>query len=270
MQLALWTFTGEMGYATALTAPQWGFQDALFGGQPIVVSQPFGCYVIENVLFKVAYPVEFHAQTAVEAAIQLHPQVAGRLEDITRIRIETQESAIRIISKIGPLKNPADRDHCLQFATAVALLHGDLTADHYEEPTALDPRLDHLRSVMEVVEVPRFSRDYLDPAKRSIAGAVQLFFRNGTATERIEIEYPLGHRRRRALAVPLLREKFSHNAGTRFPPERVTALQELFADPRRLESLPVEEFMDLFCESPQPSGDICAPAASGRNQDRKP
>ena len=250
VQLALWTLTGEMGYPTALTAPQWGFQDALFGGRPIVVSQPLGCYVMENILFKVAYPVEFHAQTAVEAAIQLHAQVAGRLEEIVRIRIQTQESALRIISKTGPLKNPADRDHCLQFATAVALLQGDLTADHYEEPTALDPRIDRLRSVMEVVEDPRYSRDYLDPAKRSIAGAVQLFFRDGSASERIEIEYPLGHRRRREAAIPLLREKFARNAGTRFSSERVVALQELFADPHRLEALPVDEFMDLFCRPP--------------------
>ena len=248
VQLALWTLAGEMGYATALSAPTWGFQDALFGGRPIVLAQPLYCDVVENVLFKVAYPVEFHAQTAVEAAIQLHPQIAGRLEEITRIRIDTQESAVRIISKTGPLKNPADRDHCLQFATAVGLLHGDLTADHYEEPAALDPRLDHLRSVMEVVEDPRYSRDYLEPAKRSIAGAVQVFFRDGTATERIEIEYPLGHRRRRESAIPLLREKFARNAGTRFSPERVAALQVLFADLQRLEALPVDEFMGRFSE----------------------
>ena len=248
VQLALWTLTGEMGYATALSAPQWGFQDVVLAGRPIVLAQPLDCYVMENVLFKVSYPVEFHAQTAVEAAIQLHPQVAHRLDEITRIRIDTQESAVRIISKTGPLKNPADRDHCLQFATAVALLHGHLTADDYEEPAALHPRIDRLRSLMEVVEDPRYSRDYLDPTKRSIAGAVQVFFRDGTATERIEIEYPLGHRRRRPAAIPLLLEKFAHNVGTRFAPDRVAALQQLFANPTRLESLPVDEFMGLFCE----------------------
>jgi 2-methylcitrate dehydratase len=250
VQLALWTLAGEMGYPTALSAPQWGFQDVFLAGRPIVLAQPLGSYVMENVLFKVAYPVEFHAQTAVEAAIQLHTQVIGRLDEIARIRIDTQESAIRIISKTGPLKNPADRDHCLQFATAVALLRGDLSADDYEEPAALDPCIERLRSVIEVVEDPRYSRDYLDPEKRSIAGAVQVFFRDGSATERIEIEYPLGHRRRRAAAIPRLREKFARNAVTRFTPDRVATLQGLFADPHQLESLTVDQLMGLICASP--------------------
>ncbi len=246
VQFALWTMTGEMGYATALSAPKWGFQDVVLGGRKLVVARPLGSYVMENILFKVAFPAEFHAQTAAEAAIKLHAQVASRLDAVDRIRIETQESAVRIISKTGPLNNPADRDHCLQYIVAVALIHGQLDADHYEDSAAADPRIDQLRQRMEVVEQTQYSRDYLDPDKRSIANAVQVFFSDGSSTERIEIEYPLGHRRRRGEAVPLLRDKFRHNAETRFAAERVAVLLERYFDTAEIDDLTVNQFMNQF------------------------
>jgi 2-methylcitrate dehydratase len=246
VRLALLTLAGEMGYPTALTAPRWGFLSVLFDGQALELVQPPGSYVMENVLFKVSYPAEFHAQTAAEAAIQLHPLVRHRLADIDRIEIKTQESAVRIISKVGPLHNPADRDHCLQYIVAVGLVHGDLTAEHYEDESAADPRLDRLRSLMLVTEDTRYSADYLDPAKRSIANAVQVFFTDGTATPRVEVEYPLGHRRRRAEAMPLLREKLQHNLLTTFPRARADEILALAADPERLQALPVATFMEMI------------------------
>lgn len=198
----------EMGYPSVLTAKTWGFQDSLFRGKEIVLGRELGSYVMEHVLFKVSFPAEFHAQTAVEAALKLHGEVKDRLEEIERVEIGTQESAVRIIDKKGPLHNPADRDHCLQYMTAIGLTFGKLTAEHYGEKIAADPRIDRLREKMKVTEVPAFTRDYLDPAKRSIANAVQVFFRNGAATKRIEVEYPLGHRRRRREAEPVLLKKF--------------------------------------------------------------
>lgn len=244
VQLALWTLTGEMGYATALTAPIWGFQDSLFRGQSITLSRPLASYVMENILYKVSFPAEFHAQTAVEAALQLHPQVQGRWDRIRRIRIETQESAVRIIAKSGPLKNPADRDHCLQYMVAVALRHGILTAEHYEAEAASDSWIDRLRELTEVVEEPRYSREYLDPEKRSIANAVQVFFDDGTSTERIEVEYPLGHRRRRDESRPELLNKFVNNAATRLPAEAVTKLAALFQDANRFDAMSVSDFIN--------------------------
>ncbi len=202
----------EMGYPSVLTAKTWGFQDALFRGKEIVLARELGSYVMEHVLFKVSFPAEFHAQTAVEAALELHPEVKGKLDEIERVEIGTQESAVRIIDKKGPLHNPADRDHCLQYMTAIGLIFGELTAEHYGEKIAADPRIDRLRDKMRVVEVPAFTRDYLDPAKRSIANAVQVFFRNETATRRVEVEYPLGHRRRRHEAEPVLLDKFRRAA----------------------------------------------------------
>jgi 2-methylcitrate dehydratase/LAO/AO transport system ATPase len=252
VQLALWALAGEMGYPSALTAPRWGFQDVLFRGQPLIQSRPFGNYVMEQILFKVSYPAEFHAQTAAEAGVVLHPFVRDRIDDIEKILIETQESAVRIIDKTGPLDNPADRDHCLQYITAVALLHGTVTAEHYEDAAAADPRIDRLRSIMEVREVPSYSRDYLDPDKRSIANAVEVLFNDGSRTPRIEIEYPLGHRRRRDESRPLLREKFFRNAISRFPVERVEHWLDLFANAERLDALPVNEFMELFVDDPIP------------------
>lgn len=246
VRLALMAIKGEMGYPSALTAKTWGFYDVLFRGQTFRLPQPFGSYVMENVLFKISFPAEFHAQTAVEAAFQLHPLVSGRLEEIEKVVITTHESAIRIIDKRGPLYNPADRDHCIQYMTAVGLIFGELTARHYEDEVAADPRIDTLREKMEVVENPQFSRDYLDPAKRSIANAVQVFFRDGTRTEQVVVEYPIGHRRRRAEGVPLLIEKFKTNLARRFPPKQAGQILAVCQDAERLSSMPVNEFMDLL------------------------
>lgn len=213
--LALLSRRGEMGYPTALTAPHWGFYDAFFKGHPFSLPQPFGCYVMENILFKVAYPAEFHAQTAVEAAIQLHPQLFHRLDDIDTIILSTQEAAVRIIDKRGPLHNPADRDHCLQYMVAIGMIFGTLNASHYEDETAGDPRIDRLRALMIVAEDPQFTRDYLDPHKRSIANGIAVRFRDGSTLPPVMIEYPLGHRRRREEAIPRLMEKFEGCAGIR-------------------------------------------------------
>jgi 2-methylcitrate dehydratase len=246
VRLALMARQGEMGYPSALTAPSWGFQDALFRGQPLTRAQPFGSYVMENILFKVSFPAEFHAQTAVEAAIALHPQVRDRLEEIQTIQIETQESAVRIIDKTGPLHNPADRDHCLQYMVAVGLLQGDLTAADYEDAAAADPRIDQLRNRMVVVEDRQFSADYLDPGKRSIGNAVQVLFRDGRRTENVTVEYPIGHRCRRAEGIPLLLAKFERNLRSRLTPEAADRVLAVCADRDRLDAMPVQEFVALF------------------------
>lgn len=246
VRLALMAIKGEMGYPSALTAKTWGFYDVLFRGQSFNLSQPFGSYVMENVLFKISFPAEFHAQTAVEAAFQLHPLVRDRLEEIEKVVITTHESAIRIIDKRGPLYNPADRDHCIQYMTAIGLIYGELTARHYEDEVAADPRIDALRAKMEVVENPQFSRDYLDPQKRSIANAVQVFFRDGSATEQVVVEYPIGHRRRRAEGIPLLIEKFKVNLARRFPPKQAAQILSACQDADRLQAMPVNEWVDLF------------------------
>lgn len=246
VRLALMTMQGEKGYPSALTAPTWGFYDVSFRGKPFRFQRPYDSYVMENVLFKISYPAEFHAQTAVEAAVKLHPQVRERLTDIEKVVITTHESAIRIISKSGKLHNPADRDHCIQYMTAVGLIFGSLTAAHYEEDVAADPRIDALRERTEVVEDPRYSREYLEPDKRSIANAVQVFYHNGTCSERVEVEYPLGHRRRRAEGIPLLLEKFRANLAVRFPAAQVERIVACCQEQHRLESTPVNEFMELF------------------------
>ena len=246
VQLALMAMQGEMGYPSALSAKTWGFCDVLFKGQPIKISQPFASYVIENILFKVSFPAEFHAQTAVEAAIQLHPQVGARLDEIEKVVITTQESAKRIIDKQGPLYNPADRDHCIQYMTAIGLIKGRLTADDYEDSAAADPRIDRLRNKMVCVEDEAYTRDYLDPAKRSIANAVQVFYTNGEHSPKAEVQYPIGHRRRRAEAVPLLEQKFIQNISARISEERAASLLELFRDPQRLDDTPVHHLVDLF------------------------
>ena len=243
---ALMAVAGEEGYPSALSAKTWGFYDVLFDGKPFSVSRDFGSDVMENVLFKVSFPAEFHAQTAVEAALQLHAEVAPRLDQVERIVIETQESAIRIISKTGPLNNPADRDHCLQYMVAIPLIFGTLTAAHYEDAAASDPRIDALRDKMQVSENPRYSREYLDPDKRSIANSVQVFFGDGTSTARVEVEYPIGHRRRRADALPLLRNKFQASLANRFSPERTRELVEFFADAGKLEAMCVDELVGMF------------------------
>jgi len=245
VKLALIALTGEAGYPSALTASGWGFCDASFRGQPVRLSHTLGSYVMEHVLFKISFPAEFHAQTAVEAAIRLHPAVKGRLLDIERIVIETHESAMRIINKEGPLHNPADRDHCLQYMTAIGLLKGALTAADYEDEAAANPLIDQLRSRMVCVERPQYSRDYLDPDKRSIANAVQVFFTDGSSTDKIDIEYPVGHRRRRAEGLPLLHAKFRRNLARRFPAKRVRTIVEC-CDDARLPEMPVHEFVDLM------------------------
>ncbi|MFC6635611.1 2-methylcitrate dehydratase [Microbulbifer taiwanensis] len=259
VRLADIAMRGEMGIPAALTAKQWGFYDVCFSktvaDQKIKVGaerqfkfqRPFGSYVMENILFKISFPAEFHSQTACEAAVLLHPQVKSRIEEIDRVVITTHESAIRIISKEGPLANAADRDHCLQYMTAVPLLFGDLVAEHYEDGFhTAHPEIDELRSKMEVVEDKRYSREYLDPDKRSIANAVQVFFTDGSSTEKVEVEYPIGHRRRRKEGIPLLKEKFRGNLATRFPPVRCEEIFALCRDRQKLEQTPVHEFMDLF------------------------
>jgi 2-methylcitrate dehydratase len=246
VRLALLARQGEMGYPAALTAPTWGFQDALFRGQPLALAQPLGSYVIEHILFKVSFPAEFHAQTAVEAAFALHPHVKDRLGEIEAVWVETQQSAVRIIDKTGPLTNPADRDHCLQYMVAVALLKGSLTAEDYEDAAAADPRIDRLRNRMVVAENLRFSADYLDPAKRSISNSVQVVFRGGGRTEKVTVEYPIGHRRRRAEGIPLLLTKFEQNVRSRLAPPAADRGLAACSDPERLERMPVPEFVGLF------------------------
>ena len=246
VRLALMGMAGEMGYLSALSAPRWGFHDSVMRGQPLRVSREFGSYVAENILFKVSFPVEFHAQTAVEAALALHPKVKDRLDHIRRILVRTQESALRIIDKKGSLRNPADRDHCLQYAVAVALIRGELRAEHYEEETARDPRIDRLRQRMDLEEDTRYSTDYHDTGKRSIANSLQVFFDDGTCTEKVEVEYPLGHKRRRAEGVPLLFAKLRQNLSGQLVEGRVETIVELFQDKERLESLSVSQLIELF------------------------
>ncbi|WP_409340777.1 bifunctional 2-methylcitrate dehydratase/aconitate hydratase [Paenibacillus sp. MBLB4367] len=246
VRLAMIALKGEIGYPSALTAQTWGFSDVLFEGKPLRLARPLDSYVMENVLFKLSFPAEFHAQTAVECALALYPDVKDKLDDICKITITTHESAIRIIDKAGPLHNPADRDHCLQYMVAAALVFGTLTADHYEDEAAGDPRIDELRAKMEVAEEPRYSADYLDPDKRSIANAVQCFFKDGTSTRRIEVEYPLGHRRRRREGIPQLERKFTANVASRFPFKQANAIESLCRDRERLESTPVHRFVDMF------------------------
>ena len=251
VQHAFMAVKGEMGYPSTLSAPKWGFSDVLFKGQPVKLARPFGCYVMEQVLFKISFPAEFHAQTAVEAAIKLHSQVRDRLDQIARIEMHTHESAIRIIDKTGPLHNPADRDHCLQYMTAIGLIFGGLTADHYEDAIAADPRIDAMRAKMVVKEEPRYTREYLEADKRAIANAVQIFFRDGSGTEKVEVEYPVGHRRRRAEGIPLLVEKFQANAATCFPSERAASLVKLFANTAALEGMAANEFTEKFVAQPK-------------------
>jgi 2-methylcitrate dehydratase len=246
VRMAMFALKGEMGYPSVLSAKTWGFYDVLFKGKPFRFKRPFGSYVMENVLFKISYPAEFHAQTAVEAAIRLHPQVKGRLDAVKKIVITTHESAIRIIDKKGPLHNPADRDHCIQYMTAIGLIKGSLTAADYEDAVAADPRVDRLRSKMACVEHKPWSRDYLNPAKRSIANGVQVLFNDGSKTERVDVEYPLGHRRRRKEGVPQLEAKFRINLARRYAPKQQQAILALTRRQERLEATPVNEFVDTF------------------------
>jgi 2-methylcitrate dehydratase len=247
VRLALIAAKGEMGYPSALTAPKWGFYDVLFGGKAFKFQRPYGSYVMENVLFKLSYPAEFHAQTAVECAVALHPQVLKRFDDIARIELITHESAIRIISKQGKLHNPADRDHCLQYMVAIGLLHGDLRAEHYEDEAAADPRIDILREKMHVTENEQFSQDYHAPDKRSIANSIKLIFNDGSESELITVEYPIGHKRRREEGVSVLLDKFKRNISTRFTEKKVEEIVQKMNDTNSLAAMSVNDFMAMWC-----------------------
>ena len=249
MQLVWLTKKGQIGYPSAITAPTWGFQDVLFKGKNLVLKQEFESYVMENVLFKISFPAEFHAQTAVEAAVKLHPTIKDKFDEIEKIKIITHESAIRIISKEGKLNNPADRDHCLQYMIAVGLLKGNLVAEDYEDDVASDPLLDQLREKMEVEENTKFSEDYLDPAKRSIANSLQIFFKDGTSTDVEEVHYPIGHKNRRSEGIPILINKFERNLNTQFSNQHASEIMSLFEDDERLFNLPVSEFVDFFVKN---------------------
>lgn len=248
---ALNAVKGVVGYPSALSVPTWGFYDVAFEGRAFDFERPFGTYVMENILFKISYPAEFHAQTAVECAMALHPQVAERLQalgvdGIERIEIETQEAGVRIIDKTGPLANYADRDHCIQYMVAVPLLFGRLTAGDYSDEVAADPRIDALRDRTRVRENPAFTRDYFDPDKRYIGNSVQVFFQDGTFTEKVAVDYPIGHRRRRAEGIPLLMAKFEGAVRGKLPQAQADALLALAADPGRFESTPITRVMQLL------------------------
>jgi 2-methylcitrate dehydratase len=249
VKLALLAQAGEQGYPSALTAKTWGFYDASFRGQNFKFQRPYGSYVMEHVLFKISYPAEFHAQTAVEAAMTLHQtlKASGRSsDDIASIRIRTHEAAIRIIDKRGPLHNPADRDHTMQYMVAVPLIFGRLTAGDYEDAIAADPRIDALRDKMECVEEPAFTRDYFDPEKRSIANAMTITLKDGTVLPEVQVEYPIGHKRRRADGIPLLEAKFRTNLARRFVEKRQRAILDVSLDQARLEAMPVHDYVDLY------------------------
>jgi len=246
VRLALIAKTGEMGYPSVLSARTWGFYDVLFKGNAFEFQRPYGSYVMENVLFKISFPAEFHAQTAVECAMELHPRVKDRLDDIAKITLRTHESAIRIIDKEGPLANPADRDHCIQYMVAVPLIHGRLTAADYEDNIAADPRIDQLRAKMVCVEDKQFSKDYHDPDKRSIANGITIELNDGTKLKEVVVEYPIGHRRRRKEGMPVLVEKFRTNLARRFPAKQQAAILDVALDSAKLEAMPVHEFVDLM------------------------
>lgn len=237
---------GEPGYPSALTAEKWGFQDALFKGKEVVLAQELGEYVMQNILFKISYPAEFHGQTAVEAAIQLHPEIIDEIDNISKIAIKTQSPAMRIINKTGPLHNFADRDHSLQYMVAVALLHGDLKSEYYSDDFAADPRIDKLREKMEVVEEPKFSEEYLDPSKRSIANSLQVFFNDESSSNEVTISYPIGHRRRRKQAIPLLKDKFKNAVSAHFNDAQASAIFASFENTEEFDAMPVDQFMQLF------------------------
>jgi 2-methylcitrate dehydratase len=240
---ALFALKGEMGYPSALTAKTWGFQDVLFKGKALALPQPFGSYVMENVLFKISFPAEFHAQTAVEAAMTLHAQVAPKLNEVDRVVIETQEPGVRIIDKTGPLANPADRDHCIQYMVAIPLLFGRLTAADYEDEIANDPRVDLLRGKMQVKENTTFTKEYYAADKRYIGNAVQVYFKDGTATQRIQVDFPIGHRKRRAEGMPVLVQKFESSVAAHFAAKQTEFIKAMFADRKSLGAMSVSDFV---------------------------
>ena len=246
LQLVLFTQKGQIGYPSVLTAPTWGFYDVQFKGEQFSLPREFSSYVMENVLFKISFPAEFHAQTSVEAAVILHEEIKERIDEIETVEITTHESAIRIISKEGTLNNPADRDHCIQYMTAIGLLKGDLIAEDYEDDVASDPRIDELRSKMVIKEDERYTKEYLEEDKRSIANAIMIHFKDGSSTEKVEVEYPIGHRRRREQGIPLLIEKFKVNLSTQFSENRTKEILSLCEDQSTLENSSVIDFMNLM------------------------
>jgi len=248
VRLALMAKAGEMGYPSALTAKTWGFYDVSFKGQEFKFQRPYASYVMENVLFKISFPAEFHAQTAVEAAMTLRSQLDAKgktAKDIRKITIRTHEACLRIIDKKGPLTNPADRDHCVQYMIAVPLIFGRLTAADYEDSVAGDPRIDALRAKVDCVEEPQFTKDYHDPEKRSIANALRVVLDDGSVLEET-VEYPIGHKRRRKEGMPLLVEKFKHNLARRFGEEQQRRILDASLERDRLERMPVNEYVDLY------------------------
>lgn len=246
VRLAMITLTGEDGYPSVLSAKTWGFIDAVFKSNPLKINKPYGTYIMENIIFKAKFPAEMHAQTAVECALKLHKEVQDKLDKIKKIKLCTHESAIRIISKTGELRNFADRDHCIQYMIAVALIFGELTADSFSNKVASDPRIDKLREKIEVVEDKGYSKDYLDPNKRSVANALEIEFVDGSKTEKVAVEYPLGHKMRRQEGNIAVLEKFKENLATHFPEKQRQAILALCEDPEKLEATPVDEFVDLW------------------------
>lgn len=246
VNLALKALSGEMGYPSALSAKFWGFEDVKMRGAKLSIPQEFSSYVMENVLFKISFPAEFHAQTAVECALKLHDEVKDRLDDVEKIIITTQESGHRIINKTGELANPADRDHCIQYMVAVPLIFGRLRAEDYEDSVAKDPRIDALRAKMSVEVDDRYTKEYLQSDKRSIANAVQIFYKDGSKSQKVEVEYPIGHKRRRSEGIPLLIKKFESNLAGRLSPKKCELINKFFADQKTLENTAFNEFSDLF------------------------
>lgn len=245
VKLALMSIKGEMGLPSVMTAKTWGFHDVSFKGKEVVLSQPLGSYVMENILFKISFPAEFHAQTAVEGAVRLHNEIKDKLQEIEKIKLITHESAIRIISKVGPLANPADRDHCIQYMVACGLAFGNLIAEHYEDDVANMPIIDELRDKMEIEENEKYTKEYLEADKRSIANSIQIFFKDGTSTNKIDIDYPVGHRKRRKEGIPLLINKFKNNVTTRFPKGKSEEIFEVLNDFNKLTSTSVNTFTDM-------------------------
>ena len=246
VRLALIAMTGEMGYPSALTAPTWGYYEVLFNGNEFQFQRPYGSYVMENILFKISYPAEFHAQTAVEAGMTLHEQVKDRIDDIEKVVIETQEAGVRIIDKSGPLDNPADRDHCIQYMVAVPMIFGRLTAADYEDEVAGDPRIDALREKMQVTENERYTKDYFDPDLRYIGNAVQVFYKDGSSTDRVAVDFPIGHRKRREEGIPVLRQKFVNSVSPKLAAGQWQELNAICADRERLAATDVDDFMALL------------------------
>jgi 2-methylcitrate dehydratase len=247
VRLAMMTMAGEMGMPSVLSTPEWGFYDVSFKGKEFSFSRSYGSYVMENILFKISYPAEFHAQTAIESALLLYPEIKEKLDEIERIEITTHESALRIIDKTGALDNPADRDHCMQYMLAVALTQGDLVAEFYEDIFhQQNPLIDVLRNKMLLNEDKRYSKDYLDDDKRSIANALQVFFKDGSQTDKVEVEYPVGHRHRRQEGIPLLERKFLNSLKNTYSKEHSDSIYSLCLDKERIEQTPVNDFMDMF------------------------